>query len=108
MAILIADSGATKCEWCLLNNGRKKTIFTQGMSPYFLSSEQVQDILRKELLPKLKDHSITDIYYYGTGTLDPLNAKMMKAAISKVFKGVHVSIEHDLEGAAKAVCGHTK
>ena len=54
MAILIADSGSTKCEWCLLNNGRKKIIFTQGMSPYFLNSEQVQAVIRTELLPKIK------------------------------------------------------
>jgi glucosamine kinase len=108
MAILIADSGATKCEWCLLHNGRKKTIFTQGMSPYFLNSEQVQDIIRKELLPKIKNQAVTEIYFYGTGCLDPRNAKMMKAAISKVFTGAQVNVEHDLAGAAKAVCGDTK
>jgi glucosamine kinase len=38
---LIADSGATKAEWCLINNGRKKTFFTQGISPYFLNTEQI-------------------------------------------------------------------
>ena len=27
---LIADSGATKAEWCLLGDGKKKTIITQG------------------------------------------------------------------------------
>ncbi len=108
MAILIADSGSTKCEWCLLHEGRKKTIFTQGMSPYFLKSEQVQLILRNELLPKLKNHSITAIYYYGTGCLDPKNAAMIKTAISKVFSGIKISVEHDLIGAAKAVCAHSK
>lgn len=108
MAILIADSGATKCEWCLLHSGRKKTVFTQGMSPYFLSSEQVQDIIRKELLPKIKNQPVTDIYFYGTGCLNPRNTKMMKAAISKVFTGAKVNVEHDLAGAAKAVCGDAK
>ncbi len=32
---LIADSGATKAEWVLINNGKQKTLFTQGTSPYF-------------------------------------------------------------------------
>src|ERR1700733_11934328 len=108
MAILIADSGAKKCEWCLLYDGRKKTIFTNGMSPYFLNSEQVQALIGKELLPKIKDHAVTDIYFYGTGCLDPQNAKMMKTAISKVFTGAKVNVEHDLAGAVKAVCGNTK
>lgn len=108
MAILLADSGATKCEWCVLNNGRKKIIFTQGMSPYFLNSEQVQAILRKELLPKLKHYEITDIYYYGTGCLSKDNTRMIKGAILKVFPGTKVTVEVDLLGAAKAVCGRSK
>jgi N-acetylglucosamine kinase-like BadF-type ATPase len=108
MATLIADSGSTKCEWCLLHNGRKKTIFTQGMSPYFVNSEQVQVILRNELLPKLKQQSISVIHYYGTGCLDPQNAKMMKMAISKVFTGAKVTVENDLTGIAKAACAHKK
>ncbi len=108
MATLIADSGSTKCEWCLLHNGRKKTIFTQGMSPYFVNSEQVQVILRNELLPKLKKQEISVIHYYGTGCLDPQNAKMMKMSISKVFAGAKVTVENDLTGIAKAACAHQK
>jgi glucosamine kinase len=108
MAILIADSGSTKCEWCLLHEGRKKIVFTQGMSPYFLNSEQVQFIIRNELLPKIKNQTVTDIYFYGTGCMDPRNAKMMKTAISKVFTGTKIQVEHDLSGISKAACGHTK
>ena len=86
----------------------KKTIFTQGMSPYFVNSEQVQVILRNELLPKLKNQEISVIHYYGTGCLDPQNAKMMKMAISKVFAGAKVTVENDLTGIAKAACAHRK
>ena len=46
---LIADSGSTKCEWCLLVDGKKKKIITQGISPYFLSLDEVVAILQKEL-----------------------------------------------------------
>ena len=108
MATLIADSGSTKCEWCLLLDGRKKIVFTQGMSPYFLNSEQVQIIIRNELLPKIKNQTVTDIYFYGTGCMDPRNAKMMKTAISKLFTGAKIQVEHDLSGISKAACGHTK
>ncbi|MFT3933671.1 MAG: N-acetylglucosamine kinase [Chitinophagaceae bacterium] len=108
MAILIADSGATKAEWCLLGGKKAKTVLTQGMSPYFLSSEQVQEILRTELLPKIKDQQVDEIFYYGTGCLDPRNASMMKSAIGKVFKGAKITVEHDLSGIAKAACGHSK
>ena len=49
-AILIADSGATKCEWRLVEKGKKKTILTQGISPYFLNGIQIEALLNKELL----------------------------------------------------------
>ena len=46
MAVLIADSGATKCEWCLIDPGKKpRIVFTQGISPYFLNSQQIEAIL---------------------------------------------------------------
>ena len=44
---LIADSGATKAEWCLVNNGKKKTLFTQGISPYFLNTDQIAELVKK-------------------------------------------------------------
>ncbi len=59
---LIADSGATKAEWCLLNNGKKKTVFTQGISPYFLNQQQITEILKKELLPQIKNRKIEEGY----------------------------------------------
>lgn len=108
MAILIADSGATKCEWCLLGEGRKKTIFTQGMSPYFLTGDEVENIVRTELLPKIKNQQVDELYYYGTGCLEPQNAKRMKTALQKVFPGTHVAVTHDLMGIARATCGHSK
>ena len=36
--ILIADSGATKAEWCLVTAKKKETVFTAGISPYFLNA----------------------------------------------------------------------
>ncbi len=106
--ILIADSGATKAEWCLLDNNKKKTVITQGISPYFLNTEQITDLLLKELKPKLKNIEVDEIYYYGTGCANPANAKSVKKAVSKVFAGAKVDVNHDLMAAARALCGRTK
>ena len=105
---LIADSGATKAEWCLLSNGKKKIIFTQGISPYFLHTDQITELLLKELKPKLKDIEIDAVHYYGTGCANPVNAQSVKKAISKVFKGAKIDVTHDLMAAARALCGHKK
>jgi len=105
---LIADSGATKAEWCLLENGKKITIHTQGISPYFLSKEQISELLTKELKPKLKNIEINEIYYYGTGCANPDNAKLIKKAITKVFPESKIEVTHDLLAAARGCCGKTK
>ncbi|MBK9463246.1 MAG: N-acetylglucosamine kinase [Chitinophagaceae bacterium] len=108
MVKLIADSGATKAEWCLLREGKKKTIFTQGISPYFLNTEQITDLLLKELKPKLKNIEVDEIFYYGTGCANPVNAKSVKKALQKVFPESKVDVNHDLMAAARALCGTNK
>jgi len=105
---LIADSGATKTEWCLLNKGRKKTIFTQGISPYFLNTDQIRQLLEKELSPKLKNVPVKEIYYYGTGCVNPKNAGIVKKALAKTFPKAKLFVTHDMMGAARALCGHKK
>jgi glucosamine kinase len=108
MAILIADSGSTKCEWCLLNGNKKQIVITQGLSPYFLNMVQIESILRNELLPEFKNPVINTVYFYGTGCLNPANAKIVKKAIMAVFKEAVVNVSHDMMGAAKALCGDKK
>lgn len=104
---LIADSGATKCEWCLLANNRKKKIFTQGISPYFLTAEQVTQILQQELLGKI-NVEVEEIYYYGTGLGNPDNVRFIRNVLKKVFPATNIEANTDLLGAARAVCGHDK
>jgi len=105
---LIADSGATKAEWCLLDGSRKKTIFTQGISPYFLNSDQIRTLLLKELCPFLKKTNIDEVYYYGTGCANPANARMIRKSVQETFPGASVQVTHDLMAAARSLCGRQK
>ena len=105
---LIADSGATKAEWVLIHNGKKRTLFTQGISPYFLSSAEIADLLKKELVTKLKGAEPDEIYYYGTGCANPANAKIVKQALKKTFPEADIEVQTDLMAAARSVCGREK
>ncbi|MEJ7913193.1 MAG: N-acetylglucosamine kinase [Chitinophagaceae bacterium] len=106
--ILLADSGATKAEWVLINNSKKKTLYTQGISPYFLTTPEIIDLLQKELAPKLGKVGIDAIFYYGTGCANPDNAKSVKKALGKVFPGAKIDVQTDLVAAARALCRHQK
>ncbi|WP_315821766.1 hypothetical protein [Paraflavitalea speifideaquila] len=59
-------------------------------------------------MPGLKNPSVDAVFYYGTGCSNPDNAKLVKKAISNVFRGVEVMVTHDLFGAARALCGREK
>lgn len=108
MAKLIADSGSTKCEWCLIHEGKKKHLFTQGISPYFLSGVQIQELIEKEVFPKVKNYDVQQIFYYGTGCKSPVNRKIIRTAIKKVFPDSDILVDHDLMAAARALCGKEK
>lgn len=107
-AVLIADSGSTKAEWCLVNGNKKKTIITQGLSPYFVTGLQVEQVLRESVFPKIKNNLPSSIHFYGTGCSNPANVKIIRNAVKAVFKEADVFVDHDLMGAAKALCGNEK
>ena len=101
--ILIADSGSTKCEWRLLHEGKTKKIFTTGISPYFLNAEQITALLQKELLPKIKEASIDNLFFYGTGLKDNANKKFLHRVLKKIFPGADIEVQIDLLAAARAL-----
>ena len=105
---LIADSGATKTTWCLLQNNKKKILSTQGLSPYFLKTDQIQQIVGTEVKSKLKGIAPDEIFFYGTGCINPGNEKLVKKALSNLFPQSAIQVTHDLMGAAKALCGEQK
>ncbi len=106
--ILIADSGATKAEWCLMKGGKKKPVFTSGISPYFLTTDGIVELLQSELMPALKNTVVDAVFFYGTGCANPDNAKSVKKALKEVFASASVQVNTDLLAAARAVCGTEK
>ena len=53
--ILIADSGSTKTDWCVVENGVLiQQIFTKGTNPFFQSEEEISNEIATALLPQLK------------------------------------------------------
>ena len=106
--ILIADSGSTKCEWCLLDNGKKKKVITKGISPYFLNADEIVALLQKELLIKLKQNTIKKIFFYGTGLKDNNNKRILHTSLQKIFTNAYIEVQTDLLGAARALCKDEK
>ena len=106
-SILIADSGSTKCDWCFVHKGKRNFITTMGISPYFLSSEQMDELIRKEVFPKIAA-KVNNIYFYGTGMGEKTNVQNLKKVFRKIFPSAEISVSDDMHGAAISVCGDGK
>ncbi|NSL90554.1 N-acetylglucosamine kinase [Chitinophaga solisilvae] len=103
---LIADSGSTKTEWALLGDQQPAVFNTQGVSPYFQSAAQITGIMEGELLPQLPAGvHIDEVYFYGTGLSQPKNIQLVTDSLKSVWPAALIDVNHDLMGAARALCG---
>lgn len=108
MNVLIADSGATKCQWTFVANNKAKHIYTIGISPYFLKQHEIEKIVTNEVFKKLQQQKIDSVYFYGTGLSNPINAKIIKQALQKTAPTKSIQVNTDMLAAARALCGNQK
>lgn len=102
--ILIADSGSTKTEWCLVESGLPvRTILTAGTNPYFQTSEEIAAEVRERLCPALKHEPIDAVYFYGAGCAFPEKNRIVEEAILRYIPAP-VEVYSDLMAAARALC----
>lgn len=107
--ILIADGGSTKTDWRLIKEGREyKQVQTPGFNPYLVGTEDIVEILWKELQPYIDNTAVTEVHYYGAGCSTPVKNMIVETAFEKVFPNARININHDLLAAAHALCGDTE
>lgn len=105
--ILIADSGATKTDWCLTKNGEIIQRFsTKGISPVFQTGEEIAQEIRSNVYPALKDVGIKAVYFYGAGCI-PEKIELVRNAIHQSFPVDTIHVYSDLVAAAHSLCGHS-
>ncbi len=104
--ILIADSGATKTDWCVAKNGEILFRFTgKGISPVYQSEDEITEEIQKNLYPLLKNRPIDAVYFYGSGCI-PEKTAVVRNAIYQSLPVETIEVYSDLVGAAHALCGH--
>lgn len=102
--ILIADSGSTKTDWLFAEDASKvERRQTPGINPVHMSEDEVVAVISALDCPR----SLHAIYFYGAGCIDPFKMKVVNA-LGRLFPDADISVESDLLGAARAVCGHRR
>ena len=104
--ILIADSGSTKTDWAVVEDGRMVlALATQGINPFHQERGNIETVIEEELLPKMGNIEPEGIFFYGSGCRED-KVEMMCDILGHAFPQCgKIEAQGDLLAAARAVCG---
>ncbi|MDE6544043.1 MAG: ATPase [Muribaculaceae bacterium] len=104
--ILIADSGNTKTDWCCIDGLEAVNSFsTTGLNALTVPEDEVLTLFESEVAEETEGMEIDRIYFYGAGCIDEPVKRKVEEALIKVFPKANVTVESDLLGAARSLCG---
>jgi len=104
---LIADSGSTKTDWCLINNDGTQAFFvTEGYNPFYVDDNYICNSIRNNFNGKIDVSQITEVDFYGAGCQHD-NISLMQNTLAKIFtRAKIISVNDDLLAAAHALLGN--
>ncbi len=104
--ILIADSGSTKTDWCVVEHGTPvRRISTKGLNPFFQTEEEMGRELTHELLPRLPEGTVDSVCFYGAGCTPEKAPVVQQAIAGSLPVAGDVTVCSDMLGAARSLCG---
>ncbi|MCH5178551.1 MAG: ATPase [Prevotellaceae bacterium] len=107
MTRLIADSGSTKTDWALIDNGVcVSRVQTCGFNPYMQSVDEMVSALLDTSLKLLSAKGVQGVCFYGAGCTPGEKSESVADALRAVFgNGCAVEVQSDMVGAARSLCG---
>ena len=105
---LIADSGSTKTDWCLMDGSTvMKRIKTKGINPFFETEKEIEYELSNALVPKIpRGTKIEAIHFFGAVCTLEKSPILARALMMQVSDEARVEVCSDMVGAARALCGN--
>jgi len=101
--ILLAESGSTKTEWCLVDrSGIVEHFLSDGINPFFQTRKEISRLIRLQLPPVFFKTKFNSIYFYGAGCSSLEKKNVVKASLEAQFKTPSF-IESDLLGSARSL-----
>ena len=102
--IIIADSGSTKVDFRIIDNGGKvHKAACSGMNPVYVGQAAMQEALKAQVLP-VSGKKVDTVYFYGAGVIGE-TADKVRGAFAEVFDYDLIYVESDMLGAARALFG---
>lgn len=108
MATLIIDAGSTKTEWCVAADGKVLHRFVSiGINPNYHEDSDIVANVESFVsdCPKGIYDEIESILYYGAGCAADANKARMTTLLRRSVPAAHITVDSDLMGACRALCG---
>ncbi len=104
---LLADSGSTKTDWCVVQDGNiLQRIPTRGTNPFFQTEAEIEAEIVSALLPELSQTSFDAVFFYGAGCAFADKIGVVQRAISRHLAVKNeISVHSDMLAAARGLCG---
>lgn len=107
--MLLADSGSTKTDWCLVEGGTEVLrVETGGTNPFFQTPERIGQEIDTALLPRLGTYAIRSVFFYGAGCAFPDKIETVRGVLATRFPEARVEVGSDMTAAARALCGRRR
>ena len=103
--IVIADGGATKCDWAFVENGEiVERMKMEGINPFSVPEEHIRKVVEEQFLPVASRYDISHIWFYGAGC--GFGGDIIKRVLAQFFPTTEIFVGSDIDGAAKACCAN--
>jgi N-acetylglucosamine kinase-like BadF-type ATPase len=99
---LIVESGSTKADWALVDEGGNiaATFDTMGFNPFFHASEFIGKEIRKNSALTNTAPNVNEVYFYGAGCSSDHYKQIVAHGLMLVFTKASIYVDHDLVAAA--------
>lgn len=101
---LIADCGATKCDWAVSDGKDVKFYSGAGFNPIHSKDEVILQAIKTMVAESGVDsQSIEQLYFYGAGCISGIGAERVTGALRYYFPKSKIHTFDDLTGAGRAI-----
>ena len=98
--ILIADSGSSITEWCLLDGESISQYQCIGLNPFIVDEHIIRDTLSQL---EISFDKITELHFYGAGCGSYEKSNIMQTVLQSVFSCADIMVYSDLLAAARSL-----
>lgn len=102
---IVVESGSTKADWMVVDDGVKIAYNTKGFNPYFHNKEDILLELNDHLELDLIKDKVEQLYFYGAGCSSPQLNQIIKKGLAAFFTKAEIHVNHDLAASAYACFG---